>query len=143
MNFRKTWFPVITDDGTILDYEPAFNVSLFNQDRRLIRWRFLVDVGVELSMAPREFCERLGIPWEDGIPMVLSGISPREECQVMGRVHDVEIFIPEIDRSLVIPICFAAGDTVSLLGRRRFFDAFRIQFDQPYRTTTFEFLLEP
>ena len=60
----------------------------------------------------------------------------------MGRIHLVEIYIPEIDRELVLRICFASGDTANLLGRRVFFDAFRIEFDQPYRTTTFEYLLE-
>ena len=142
MRFRRTWVPNFDADGTILEFIPAINVMLTARDDRPIRELFLIDSGAEISMAPRELCETHGIPWEDGTPMILQGISPQEECHVMGRVHEVEIFIQEIDRSLVVPICFAAGETVSLLGRRIFFDAFRIEFDQPYRTTTFEYLLE-
>lgn len=143
MKFHRTWFADMDDEGTVFGYVPAINLFLTTGDEEQIRELFLIDVGAEVSMASRRLCEVLGIPWEDGTPMILKGISPLEECQVMGRVHDVEIRIPELDHSLVIPICFAAGDAPSLLGRRVFLDAFRIEFDQPFRTTTFEYLLEP
>ena len=102
---------------------------------------FLIDSGSEISLASRNIGERLGIPWEDGRPIILGGIADREECHVIGRIHDVEIWLDEINHPIVIPICFAAGDAPNLLGRQGFFDAFRIEFDQPYRTTTFEYLL--
>ncbi len=75
-------------------------------------------------------------------PDVLHGISPRKECDVLGRIHQVEIYVKEVDRRLVILICFAAGETAALLGREGFFDAFRIEFDKPARTTSFEYLLD-
>ena len=137
MKFRRTWFPVMTDDGLILDYEPAINVNVAFSGNQPVRWTFLVDNGSDISLASRELCELLGIPWDDGEPLMLSGITPREECQVMGRVHNVAVSLDEVGQEIVIPICFASGPAPSLIGRRGFFDAFRIEFDQPYRTTTF------
>ena len=142
MNFRKTWFPTFDDQNAVIGYYPGLNISLTSADGDVVERNFVVDSGAEMSQASRELCERLGLPWEDGVPIELQGISPREECRVLGRIHTVEIYIREISRSLVIPICFAAGNTPALLGREGFFDAFRVEFDKPFRTTTFEYLLD-
>ena len=121
-----------------MGFVPTLDVELTGPRGEMAAWEFLVDSGAEFSMAPRELCEYLGIAWEDGTLMVVSGIAGRDECDVIGRIHEIEISISGINRRLTIPIFFAAGESVSLLGRRAFFDAFRIEFDQPYRTTTLE-----
>ncbi len=140
MKIHKNWSCDMTADGTLLGFEPMLDVLLSDQNGQSVHWQFLIDSGAEYSMAPRSLCEFLGIPWEDGQPMVVSGIAGREECNIIGRIHDVEISISGVDRRLVIPIFFASGESVSLIGRRVFFDAFRIEFDQPFRTTTLESL---
>ena len=140
MKIQKNWSSDMADDGTLLGFEPTLDVLLTGPHGESATWQFLIDSGAELSMAPRMLCEFLGIPWEDGRPMVVAGIAGREECNVIGRIHDVEVSIPGVDRHLVIPILFTVGESVSLIGRRVFFDAFRIEFDQPYRTTTLESL---
>ncbi len=138
MKIQKQWSSDMMADGTLLGFVPTLDVLLSGPQGETATWEFLIDSGAEFSMAPRELCEFLGIAWEDGTPMVVSGIAGRDECDVVGRIHEVEVSIPGVDRRLVIPIFFAAGDSVSLIGRRGFFDAFRIEFDQPYRTTTLE-----
>lgn len=140
MKISKNWSAEMTADGTLVGFEPTLDIELSGPHGELANWQFLTDSGAEFSMAPRALCQFLGIPWEDGRRMVMSGIAGREECDVVGRIHDVEISIPGIEQRLVIPIFFAAGETVSLIGRRVFLDAFRIEFDQPYRTTTLESL---
>ena len=142
MRFRKTWFPNFDETNAIVGFYPGLNVGMTSHDGEKITNTFHVDSGAELSQAPRELCEQLGLPWEDGELIVLQGISPREECDVLGRIHQVEIYVKEVDRRLVIPVCFAAGETAALLGRDGFFDAFRIEFDKPARTTSFEYLLD-
>lgn len=141
MKFRKTWFPVFNDQNDITGYYPGLNLNLLGVDED-VTLNFVVDSGAEFSQASRDVCERLGLPWEDGTPILLQGISPREECSVLGRIHQVPVFVEEVKRSLLIPICFAAGNTPALLGRDGFFDAFRVEFDKPFRTTSFEYLLD-
>ena len=142
MRFQQTWSADMSQDGTLLGFEPTLTIDLLVPTRLPLQWTFLVDSGAEWSMAPRELCELLGLSWEDGLPLTMRGISPRDECNVQGRIHDVEIHFPQINRRLVIPICFVTELTTSLLGRHVFFDAFRIEFDQPYRSTVFECLLD-
>ena len=142
MRFQQNWSADMAPDGRLLGFEPTLTVDMLVPTRPTLQWTFLVDSGAEWSMAPRELCDLLGLHWEDGVPLSLRGISPREECNVDGRIHDVEILIQQINRRLVIPICFVTELTTSLLGRCVFFDAFRIEFDQPYRSTVFECLLD-
>lgn len=50
----------------------------------------------------------------------------------------MDIYISNVPCRLTIPLCFAEGDAPFLLGRDGFFDAFRVQFDQPRLQTVFE-----
>jgi hypothetical protein len=69
----------------------------------------------------------------------LRGIVPREECKVIARLHQVEIYLRNADRRLTIPMCFADSDDAPLLlGREGLFDAFGIYFDKKNYQTRFE-----
>ena len=110
--------------------------SFFN---RLLTWKanFLVDSGADISLAPRALCERLGLVWDAGQPMLLNGISERPECAVPARIFEVELLIPDLALALDIPICFAEGNASLILGREGFFDCFRIEFDKANFVTRF------
>ncbi len=91
-------------------------------------------------MAPRRLCDSLGLDWLAGQPVTLNGISPKPECAVPARVFEVEMLVPEIGVAVAVPICFADADASQLLGRRGFFECFRINFDMKRLATRFELI---
>ena len=140
--FRKAWFPYFGDAGQITHYFPAINAFGIARNGDEVRETFVIDSGADLSMASREFCEELGLNWEDGAPIRLKGISPTPECDVIARVQEVTLLIREVNQRIRVPVAFVDGDVASLIGREGFFDAFRVEFDKPFRTTSLEFLLD-
>jgi len=70
----------------------------------------------------------------------MSGIAKKEECIVEGRIHDVDIIIPDIKLKIRIPICFAEGDAPFLLGREGFMDYFDVKFKKQEKETIFELI---
>jgi len=115
MRFSAPWLPTTDESGQIIDFVPVLTALMVGADELMIEEQFIVDSGADISMAPRRRCNELGLDWESGKPMKLHGISPREECAVNGRVHDVEIVFPDADFSLIIPICFVSFGTTSFL----------------------------
>jgi hypothetical protein len=107
--------------------------------RGLLTADFLVDSGADLSMAPYDLFRELGKRWQDGQPMTLRGISRRKICMVLGRVHPVDILVPEIGQWITIPVCFVRGKAPFLLGQEGLFDHFVVTFDRLAGKTTFEF----
>lgn len=101
---------------------------------------FLVDSGADLSMAPQQMCQQLGLRWQDGDSITLRGISQRKTCQVQGRVHEVDILIPEAGILLRLPMVFARGNAPYVLGREGFFDAFDIAFEKTSQRTVFQLI---
>jgi hypothetical protein len=99
---------------------------------------FLVDSGADVSMAPVEFADEIGLDRDAGFPTRIRGIAPNDECVVPGVILPVEVHVLEAQSRLVIPICFAEGDVQFLLGRADFFESFLVQFDQPSLLTHFE-----
>lgn len=89
-------------------------------------------------MGPRRLCSLVGLRWEDGDLIQISGIAQREECIVPATIHMLDIFIRDAGCQLKIPFCFAEGDAPLLIGREGFFDAFRVTFDKPQLLTTFD-----
>ncbi len=140
-HFTVPWLPTLAPDGQVEDFVPALSVILVGENERLVEETFIIDSGADLSMASRHRCTELGLDWNAGRPMTLHGISPRPECAVEARVHEVEILIPDAECSIIVPICFADGDTTPLLGRLGFFDAFRIEFNKSQQATILELLL--
>jgi hypothetical protein len=100
---------------------------------------FLVDSGADVSLAPRDLGEDLGLCWEEGARRVLKGISKRRECQVETRLHTVNLVIFELGIQIATPVCFAVGRAPFVLGREGFFEHFRITLDRRALVTTFEF----
>jgi hypothetical protein len=99
---------------------------------------FLVDSGADVSMAPQEFCSQLGLRWQDGAPITMRGISQRRVSEVRGRIHDVDILIPDAGLVLRLPMVFARGNAPFVLGREGFFDAFDVTFEKRNRRTVFQ-----
>lgn len=122
-------------------YRPVLPV-LVRGRRDLIERDFLLDSGADLSMAPQELCRQLGLRWQDGTPITLRGISQRRACLVQGRIHEVEVLIPDAELLLRLPMVFARGNTPFVLGREGFFDTFDVAFEKARRRTVFQ-LAEP
>jgi hypothetical protein len=104
----------------------------------MIERLFLVDSGADTSMAPFALFRRLGRRWRDGERYPVRGIARRRDCQLIGRVHDVDLLIPAAGILMRVPIVFVRGDAPYVLGRDVLFEAFRITFDPTRRRTTFE-----
>ncbi len=143
MSFVKPWTSLLAPDEPVTSLLPTLDVALAAGDSRLLLETFLVDSGADISMAPRQLCDELGLDWETGEPINLKGISPRPECAVPAKIFELELLVPDIGVAFTIPICFADGDASQLLGREGFFDFFRITFDKQRLTTQFELIEEP
>ena len=139
-SFVKPWTSIDSPAEPDSLLVPTLEVLLPTHDGRLRRTEFLVDSGADISMAPRRLCDALGLDWDTGEPIILNGISSKPECAVAARVFVVEMLIPEIGVALAIPICFADADASLLLGRKGFFECFRITFDMPRMETLFELI---
>lgn len=99
---------------------------------------YLVDSGADLSMAPWDLARELGLRWKDSTPITLRGISRRKVCLVQGRIHEVDILIPDAGALLRLPMVFARGNAPFVLGREGFFDVFNITFEKANRRTVFQ-----
>ena len=136
MTFTKPWIAFPQDPDTKV---PVLDVIFRTAEGQETRELFVVDSGADVSMATRYLCDALGLPWDEGTPVELRGIVPREECRVSTRLHMVEIYVRDADRRFTIPICFADSDDAPLLlGREGFFDAFGIYFDKRNLQTRFD-----
>ncbi len=143
LSFVKPWTSLLAPDEPVTSRLPTLDVALPAGGSRLLLETFLVDSGADISMAPRQLCDELGLDWEAGEPINLKGISARPECAVAAKIFEVELLVPDIGVAFFIPICFADGDASQLLGREGFFDFFRITFDKQRLTTEFELIEEP
>jgi len=136
MHFVRDWEPDITDAGEVI-YRPMLGASLRLKDGTLGEYDFIVDSGADISLAPRQLARDLGLPWRQGKPVVLTGISNRKACQISGRIFAIAVLLDGLQDPVTIPMCFASVDAPFLLGREGVFDLLRIEFDKPNRTTIF------
>jgi len=133
-SFTRGWVRQRTRTGIV--YRPTVDL-LFREGTGYNLYSFIVDSGADISLAPRQLAQRLGVEWANGTRVRLSGISPRPECSVDGRVHTVHAIVPELSRELKLSICFAEGDAPYLVGREGFFDRFKVTLDKPRQRTVF------
>ena len=110
---------------------------LFREKKGYSLYSFIVDSGADISLAPRELAERVGVDWSQGKRARLSGISPKPECSIDGRIHTVRTIVPALALERKVSVCFADGNAPYLIGREAFFDRFRVAFDKPNKRTTF------
>ena len=139
-SFVKRWRAVLPPTSPVNPKVPAIDVISTGPNRRALRRTFLVDSGADVSLAPRRLCELLGFDWSSGAELRLAGISSRPECDVEARLFELEFLIPDLAIGILVPVCFADGDSSLLLGREGFFDCFRIEFDKSRLLTRFELL---
>jgi len=123
-----------TRTGTV--YRPVIDL-LFNEKIGRNLYSFIVDSGADISLAPRQLAERIGLDWDKGSKITLSGISPKPECTLEGRIHTVSALVPDLALELALPVCFASSDAPLLIGREGFFDEFDITLDKTRRRTVF------
>jgi hypothetical protein len=97
---------------------PLLTVFLRCNNGMLSDFPFLVDSGADLSLAPRDAADDLGLEWEQGDFITLRGLSQKEECAVSGRIHYIEVHILEAQATTEIPVCFADGATPFIRPRR-------------------------
>src|SRR5207247_7611703 len=90
---------------------------LFSESTGHNIYSFIVDSGADITLAPRQLAERIGLDWNKGSKVTLTGISPRPECSLEGRIHRITALIPDIAIELNLSICSAYGDAPYLIGR--------------------------
>jgi hypothetical protein len=134
--FVLEWRQFMGPDGEVV-YRPLLPVVARGR-RGFVERDFLVDSGADLSMAPYELCLSLGLRWRDGPLTILQGISRRKTCAVEGRIHEVDIVIPDGGVILRLSMVFVRGNAPYVLGRTGFFDVFDIAFEMGRRRTIFE-----
>jgi hypothetical protein len=134
-SFTKKWLRQKTRTGTV--YRPIVDLLLSEKTGYNV-YSFIVDSGADISLAPRQLAERMGIDWIKGSRVTLTGISPKPECSLEGRIHKVSAFVPETEFELSLPMCFADGNAPYLVGREGFFDEFNITLDKQKRRTVFQ-----
>lgn len=139
MQFYRPWAPSIDEDGAVI-HTPILDVRLVSATGSQSVEIFVVDSGADISLGPRRLCRFLGIRWSDGTPITLTGISRRKTCQVKGRIHHVQMIIPEVQKQITIPMCLAWTEAPMLLGRAGFFDHFEVVFNKRLCVTRFALL---
>jgi hypothetical protein len=134
-SFTKDWAKQKTRTGLV--HRPVLDL-LFRESHGYNLYSFIVDSGADISLAPRQLAERIGLDWTKGSRVKLSGISPKPECLVEGRTHLVSVTLPDFPRELVLPICFGEGNAPYLIGREGFFDHFQVTLDKKKLKTIFK-----
>lgn len=124
MRFTKDWSEFVRPNGDII-WRPILEVVVHGA-HELLTVDFLVDSGADVSMAPYDLFRTLGKRWVDGQPTLMRGISRRKICALQGRIHPVDILVPEVGRWFTIPVCFTRGNVPFLLGQQGFFDHFSL-----------------
>ena len=133
-SFTKSWMRQRTRTGTT--HRPIVDI-VFKEKKNYNLYSFIVDSGADISLAPRQLAERIGLNWSRGSRISLTGISPRPECSVDGRIHEVGAILPDLALELTFPMCFADGNAPYLIGREGFFDRFKITLDKKKQRTIF------
>ena len=133
-SFVKNWLRQKTRTGTV--YRPVIDL-LFTEKTGRNLYSFIVDSGADISLAPRQLADRIGLDWDKGSKITLSGISPKPECTLEGRIQKVSALVPDLAFELALPVCFANGNAPLLIGREGFFDEFDITLDKTRRRTVF------
>jgi hypothetical protein len=134
--FVREWREFVLPSG-IRVFRPILPI-LVRGHEKLVERDFLVDSGADLSMAPRELCAQLGLRWQDGGRTTLRGISSRQSSVVQGRIHEVDILIPDANMLVRLPMVFTRGSAPFVLGREGFFDVFNVTFEKVNHRTVFQ-----
>jgi len=108
IRFVREWREFIHPTGTSI-YRPVLPVLVRGQ-HGFVERDFLVDSGADFAMAPQELGRQLGLRWQDGTPITLRGISQRKACLVQGRIHEVDILVPDAGAMLHLSMVFARGN---------------------------------
>src|SRR2546428_10054272 len=132
--FTKNWIRQKSHTG--IAHRPIVDL-VFKEKKNYNLYSFIVDSGADISLAPRQLAERIGLNWSRGSRISLTGISPRPECSVDGRIHEVGAILPDLALELTFPMCFADGNAPYLIGREGFFDRFKITLDKKEQRTIF------
>jgi hypothetical protein len=135
IRFTREWRSFARSSGEVI-YRPMLPILLRGR-QGFVEAEFLVDSGADLSMAPHAICRQLGLRWSDGDPSTIQGISRRSACTVLGRIHNVDILVPDGGVMLRLPMAFVRGNAPFVLGRDGFFDAFEITFDATNHRSVF------
>ena len=92
-----------------------------------LTYRFLIDTGADVSVAPRGLAELVGLDWH-GLPeMTVLGI---EQAGVTGRLGQLPVRLAGVDfalRCIFLDVPLALGPL--LLGRADFLDRFVLTLD--------------
>src|SRR6266704_689778 len=99
-SFTRKWVRQKTQAGTV--YRPVIDL-LFSEKTGYNVYSFIVDSGADVSLAPRQLAERIGLDWIKSSRVTLTGISPKPECSLEGRIHKVTVLIPDIEFELSLP----------------------------------------
>ena len=125
---RYRFQPFELDDKTV-DLQPVLEVRLghpLHSGMMSKRIEVLVDSGSTDCMFNAGVLKRLGLKLENGLPSGVIGISGKVEAE--SFYHSVNLVVE--DQVLRIKAAFVPGLCIGgVLGRRGFFDNFRVTFD--------------
>ncbi|MEK7560604.1 MAG: aspartyl protease family protein [Patescibacteria group bacterium] len=125
-------YGITLQEGGAITIFPAAEVSVCSETGEWLSLLFLIDSGATISALPRSDAVALGIDYQMGAPLTVTGIGQL----VAGRMHMVEIRLG-LD-SLKIPIAFLELDTAPrILGRAGIFDRYTIILEETTRQSAF------
>ena len=87
----------------------------------------LIDTGAVISMMPGEFGESLGLEINKGEQFIISGI---DNVAMPSYIHEVEFGINRVQCKIEVAFSYNFKFPYGLLGRKDFFDLFKLHFYQ-------------
>jgi predicted aspartyl protease len=110
-------------------YFPIIPVTLIDSESKKFDTTALIDSGANISIFNYDVAKQLGVEIEKGEEVFLGGVGGR----IKGYIH--EIIIEVSGKSFKIPVVLSREYLVSfnLLGRKGFFEEFKIAFDEKNR----------
>ena len=140
MRFTKNWFREVTPSGKVV-YRPTLVLEI-KEKTGIVEHRFIVDSGADMSLMPKRVADEMSIDWKKGEKAKMKGIAEERMCWVEGRIHEIDVIIPDLKLEIQIPVCFVKGNAPFLLGRDGFFDYFKVTFEKFKLKTVFELIEE-
>ncbi len=110
------------------DFFPIIDLFASHKDRA-VRVFALIDSGATISIFREDVADQLGLVVEKGNEIYLGGVGGR----IKGYIHELNIEIS--GKKFLCPVVFSHEYTVSfsLLGRKIFFENFKITFEEKRR----------
>lgn len=123
MKFPYLTLPSTTSFGrTIIDKVPILKIEF-----KEFYLNCMIDTGAYVSMMPAEFGVAIGLNIKRGEPLLVTGL---DNITIPSYIHKVEFYVGKILCKIEVAFSEKFKFPFGLLGRRDFFDIFKIHFYQ-------------